>query len=78
MKEHKLSFDHGLEVEEYRPAAGIANQIRRQAAVEALDWLLLRDELFEDAEAADGRLEGVAVDWDISECWNETKGRGTL
>jgi hypothetical protein len=63
MKYKKLFLDYGLEVEEYRPAACIPNQIRSQASIEALDWMLFGDELLEDAESADGGFRGVAVDW---------------
>ena len=39
MQERKLSLGHGFEVEEYSPAAGIANEIWGKASVEVLDWL---------------------------------------
>jgi hypothetical protein len=72
-----LFLNHGLEVEEYGPAAGIANQIWSEAAIEAWNWVLLCDELFEDAEGADGRAGGVAVDWDVSEL-SRGQGRGRV
>lgn len=62
MEEQELFLDYRLEVEEDCPAACVSDQIGRQAAVEALDGLLFRDELFEDTKATDGCLGGVTVD----------------
>lgn len=62
---HELALDGGFEVEEDGPAAGVADEVRGQAAVQALDGLLVREEGSQDNERADGGGGGAAVDWEM-------------
>ena len=63
MEEEELRFDDGFEVEEDGPAACIADEIGRQATIQALNWSLILQKGFEDSEGVDGRRGGVALDW---------------
>jgi hypothetical protein len=62
VEEKKLLLDDRFEAEENGPAACIANQIWSQPTIQALDWMLLGDQVLEDTESADGRIGRIPVD----------------
>ena len=60
---HELVLNAAFEVEEDGPAAGIANQVRGQTAVQALHGLIARKEGAQDAQGANVGGRFAAVDW---------------
>ena len=62
---HQLLLDSRFEVEEDGPAAGVAEQVRGEAAVQALHGSVVGEEGPQDAEGTDGTRGDAAVDWEV-------------
>lgn len=64
MEEEELGLDDRFEVEEGGPAACVADEIGRQASIEALYWALILYEGSEDSEGVDWSCGCVSLDWE--------------
>lgn len=62
MERQKLSLCYIFEVEEDSPAAGVANQVRSQSPIQALERFVVREKGPEDANAVSRSLRFIAID----------------
>lgn len=63
VEEKKLLLDDRFKAEKNCPAACITNQVWSQSTIQALDWVLLGDQVLEDTEAIDWRFGCIPMDW---------------